>query len=58
MAESVFGFPGLGQLLVESAQSGDVPVVQAIVLIVAAAYVVVNLLADTVVGRLTPRRRA
>jgi len=58
VAESVFGFPGLGQLLVESAQSGDVPVVQAIVLIVAAAYVVVNLLADTVVGRLTPRRRA
>jgi peptide/nickel transport system permease protein len=57
-AENVFGFPGLGQLLVDSAQSGNVPVVQAIVLIVAATYVMVNLLADGLVGRLTPRRRA
>jgi peptide/nickel transport system permease protein len=58
VAENVFGFPGLGQLLVESTQSANVPVVQAIALIVAAAYVVVNLLADGVVGHLTPRRPA
>jgi peptide/nickel transport system permease protein len=58
VAENVFGFPGLGQLLVDSTQSGNAPVVQAIVLIVAGAYVVVNLLADGLIGRLTPPRRA
>jgi peptide/nickel transport system permease protein len=57
IAENVFGFPGLGQLLVDSAQSGNVPVVQAIVLITGAAYVIVNLLADGAVLALTPRRR-
>ncbi|HEX4518345.1 MAG TPA: ABC transporter permease [Gaiellaceae bacterium] len=57
IAENVFGFPGLGQLLVDSAQAGDVPVVQAIVLITGAAYVIVNLLADGAVLVLTPRRR-
>jgi peptide/nickel transport system permease protein len=58
VAENVFGFPGLGQLLVDSAESGNVPVVQAIVLIVGAAYVIANLLADGVALALTPRRRA
>lgn len=57
VAENVFGFPGLGQLLVDSAQSGNVPVVQAIVLIVGATYVIVNLIADGAVVALTPRRR-
>jgi peptide/nickel transport system permease protein len=57
VAENIFGFPGVGQLLVDSAQSGNVPVVQGIVLIVAATYVVVNLLADGLVGRVTPGRR-
>jgi peptide/nickel transport system permease protein len=57
VAESVFGFPGLGQLLVDSAESGNVPVVQAIVVIVAAGYVVLNLAADGLVALLTPRRR-
>ncbi len=58
IAENVFGFPGLGQLLVDSAQNGNVPVVQAIVLITGAAYVIVNLLADGAVLAVTPRRRA
>jgi peptide/nickel transport system permease protein len=56
VAENVFGFPGIGQLLVDSAESGDTPVVQAIVLIVGGAYVTINLLADSLVCALTPRR--
>ncbi len=58
VAENVFGFPGLGQLLVDSAQSGNTPVVQAIVLLVGGAYVSINLLADAAVSALTPGRRA
>jgi peptide/nickel transport system permease protein len=57
VAENVFGFPGLGQLLVDSAQSGNAPVVQAIVLLVGGAYITVNLVADGVVSALTPRGR-
>jgi peptide/nickel transport system permease protein len=57
IAENVFGFPGLGQLLVDSASSGNVPVVQAVVLLVAGAYVIVNLLADGLVGFIAPRRK-
>jgi peptide/nickel transport system permease protein len=54
VAENVFGFPGLGAQLVDSAQTGDEPVVQAIVLIVATAYVLINVSADAFVKRLTP----
>lgn len=57
IAENVFGFPGLGALLVDSAQVGDTPVVQAIVLIVGAAFITVNLVADSLVRALTPRAR-
>jgi len=44
--EVVFVYPGLGQLLVDSVSNRDLPVVQASVLIFAATYVLLNLLAD------------
>jgi peptide/nickel transport system permease protein len=57
VTETVFGLPGIGQLLVQSVGTRDVPVVQAIALIIGAAFVVVNVLSDTIVQFLTPRLR-
>jgi peptide/nickel transport system permease protein len=57
IAENVFGFPGLGLLLIDSVQSGNTPVVLAIAVIVAAIYVLANAAADVVVDALTPKRR-
>lgn len=55
--ESVFGLPGLGQLLVNSVSDKDIPVVQAIVLLIGSGYVLINLLADIGVLALNPRLR-
>jgi peptide/nickel transport system permease protein len=57
VAETLFGFPGLGQLIVQSAGSRDAPVVEALTMMIGAAFVVVNLLADALVVFLTPRLR-
>lgn len=57
ITESVFGFPGVGKLLVDSVAGKDLPVVQAIVLVVAIGYVGMNLAADLVVLALNPRLR-
>ena len=46
VVEVVFVYPGLGQLLVDSVSSRDLPVVQASCLIFAATYVLLNLTAD------------
>ena len=45
-AEAVFSLPGLGQLLLESAQTRDIPVVQGVLLVVAAFVVVANLIVN------------
>lgn len=55
--EVVFGWPGLGQQLYTSITQRDLPVVQAGVLFVALAFVLVNLVADIAVGLLDPRSR-
>ncbi len=57
VAESLFGFPGLGQLIVQAAASRDAPVVEALALLVGTGFVVVNLVADALVVYLTPRLR-
>ncbi len=46
VVEVVFVYPGLGQLIVDSVQKRDIPVVQACSIIFAATYVVLNLTAD------------
>jgi peptide/nickel transport system permease protein len=58
VTETVFGFPGIGQLLVQAVGSRDLPVVQAITIIIGAVYVLVNTLADAGVRALTPRLRS
>jgi len=51
-AEAVFSLPGLGQLLLESAQTRDIPVVQGVLLVVSTFVIVVNLLVNTALGLL------
>jgi peptide/nickel transport system permease protein len=55
--ETVFGFPGIGKLLVDSVSSKDIPTVQVITLVMAAGFVLLNLVADLAVLILNPRLR-
>ncbi|MCL2418686.1 MAG: ABC transporter permease [Conexibacteraceae bacterium] len=57
VVEYVFTFPGIGSLLVSSVADRDVPTVQALSLIIAGVYVVVNLVADVATILITPRLR-
>lgn len=57
ITETVFAWDGVGRLLVESIEKRDYPVTQACVLVIALAYVVVNLLTDILYSRLDPRIR-
>ena len=55
VTETVFNWPGLGQLLVESIARRDYPVVQGAVLLTALTYIVVNGAVDLLYSRLDPR---
>jgi len=51
-AEAVFSLPGLGQLLLQAAQTRDIPVVQGVLLVVSMFVVVGNLVVNTVLNSL------
>jgi len=55
VVEVVFVYPGLGQLLVDSVRTRDIPVVQASCLIFAATYILLNLTADVLSIVTNPR---
>lgn len=55
VTETVFAWPGLGRLLVQSILARDFPVVQASVLVVAVTFIVVNIVTDLLYGLLDPR---
>jgi peptide/nickel transport system permease protein len=57
IVESVFNFPGIGQGLVNAVSTRDIPVIQFIVVVLAAFYVVVNIVTDVIALMATPRRR-
>jgi peptide/nickel transport system permease protein len=57
LVESVFDYPGVGQGLVSSVGTRDIPVIQFIVLVLAAFYVVVNLCSDVLSFLASPRKR-
>jgi len=57
ITETVFNWPGLGTLLVESIQRRDYPVVQGCVLLISLCYVAINLLTDLLYARIDPRIR-
>ncbi len=57
ITETVFGWEGIGRLLVESIEKRDYPVTQACVLVIALTYVLVNLATDLLYSRIDPRIR-
>jgi peptide/nickel transport system permease protein len=57
ITEAVFSWPGIGQLVIEAIQRRDYPVVQACVLLISLAYVLVNTLTDLVYAWVDPRIR-
>jgi peptide/nickel transport system permease protein len=57
VVETLFVYPGIGQLMVNAAQTHDIPMLEASVLMVAVLYMVANLIADIVVALLSPRIR-
>ena len=57
ITETVFAWPGIGRLLIQSIGFRDYPLVQGCILLIAITYVGVNLLTDLVYGVLDPRIR-
>lgn len=57
IVESVFGYPGLGLTLINAINRRDLPVLQAVALLVAGTYAASNLLADLMYVWLNPRIR-
>jgi peptide/nickel transport system permease protein len=58
ITETVFSWPGVGRLLVQSASGGDYPVVQGLTLLLSVAFVLIQLLSDLLQFALDPRLRA
>jgi ABC-type dipeptide/oligopeptide/nickel transport system permease component len=57
LTESVFGWPGVGRLLLDSIFFRDYPMVQGLVLLFAVTYIVINLLVDLLYLYVDPRVR-
>ena len=57
ITETIFSWPGIGRLLIQSIGFRDYPLVQGCILLIAVTYVGVNLLTDLVYGYLDPRIR-
>ncbi len=57
ITETIFSWPGVGRLLIQSISFRDYPAVQGCILLIAVTYVFVNLLTDLVYGVLDPRIR-
>jgi peptide/nickel transport system permease protein len=57
ITETIFSWPGVGRLLIQSINFRDYPMVQGCILLIAITYVMVNLVTDLVYGWLDPRIR-
>ncbi|MGE3276205.1 MAG: nickel ABC transporter permease [Vicinamibacterales bacterium] len=57
ITETIFAWPGVGRLLIQSISFRDYPLVQGCILLIAVTYVGVNLLTDLLYGVLDPRIR-
>ena len=57
VTEIVFNIPGLGRLIISAILRRDYPVVQGVVLVTAAAYVIINLVVDLLYAFIDPRIR-
>ena len=57
ITETIFAWPGIGRLLIQSIGFRDYPMVQGCILLIAVTYVTVNLITDLMYGVLDPRIR-
>lgn len=57
VVEEIFAWPGLGRLLIYALQNRDLPVIQAITLLLATVYALSNLISDLIITWLDPRVR-
>jgi len=57
ITETIFAWPGVGRLLVQSISARDYPAVQGCILLIALTYVSMNLIIDVLYGFLDPRIR-
>lgn len=57
VVEYVFNYPGIGSALLDGVSNHDIPVVQALAMLIAGIYVVLNMLADIATILVTPRLR-
>ncbi len=57
VVETVFAWPGIGRLAYESVMSRDFPVLQAVVLVIAALFLLINLAVDILYAYIDPRIR-
>lgn len=55
IVETVFNFPGLGWLLIQSIEARDYPVIQALMLVFAVQFVAINVIADLLYAAVDPR---
>jgi peptide/nickel transport system permease protein len=57
ITETIFAWPGIGRLLIQSINFRDYPLVQGCILLIAVTYVAMNLITDLIYGLLDPRIR-
>ena len=57
VVEEIFTWPGIGRLLIYALENRDLPVIQAITLLLATVYALSNLLSDIIIAILDPRVR-
>lgn len=57
VVEEIFAWPGLGRLLIYALENRDLPVIQAVTLLLATVYALSNFLSDIVIALLDPRVR-
>ncbi len=57
VVEEIFAWPGLGRTLIYALENRDLPVIQAVTLVLAMVYALTNLISDIVIALLDPRVR-
>ena len=57
LTESIFSWPGIGRWIYDAVQNRDYPVIQAMIMVIAGIFVVVNLIVDLLYAALDPRIR-
>lgn len=57
ITETIFAWPGVGRMIIQAIQGRDIPLVQASVIVLAAIFVLINLIVDLIYTVLDPRIR-